>query len=110
MGTAATPEQFLLGCFINQLGAGMLLPTLLVWAMSILPFAIRSRGAGMWTGAFSLGQFISPIVVTFLAGQAGGLIPAFALMGVLAALGVVVALLGNFQRGEQSVEGATAHG
>lgn len=110
MGTAATPQQFLAGCFINQLGAGMLLPTLLVWAMSILPFAIRSRGAGMWTGAFSLGQFISPIVVTFFAAQAGGLIAAFALMGVLAALGLVAALLGNFQRGEQPVEGAASHG
>lgn len=110
MGTSAAPQQFLVGCFINQLGAGMLLPTLLVWAMSILPFAIRSRGAGMWTGAFSLGQFISPIVVTFLASQADGLIAAFALMSVLAALGLVLALLGNFQRGEQPVDGAEVHG
>ncbi len=54
MSRAASPLPFLIGCFINQLGAGMLLPTLLVWAMNTLPFEIRGRGAGMWTGAFSL--------------------------------------------------------
>jgi MFS family permease len=111
MGTAAAPTQFLIGCFINQLGAGMLLPTLLVWAMSLLPFAIRSRGAGMWTGAFSIGQFISPIAVTLLGKQFGGLLPAFAALAVGALLGVAVALLGKFQRGEHLADSAVpAHG
>jgi len=111
MGTATAPMQFLIGCFINQLGAGMLLPTLLVWAMSLLPFAIRSRGAGMWTGAFSIGQFISPIAVTLLARQFGGLLPAFVALGGLALVGVVVALLGDFRRGEHlQSDAAPAHG
>ncbi len=110
MGSATSPEQFLIGCFINQLGAGLLLPTLLVWAMSILPFAIRGRGAGMWTGAFSLGQFISPIAVTFFDQQLGGLIPAFMAMGGLAAGGAVLALLGDFRRGEDALAGVPAHG
>ncbi len=111
MGTATTPVQFLIGCFINQLGAGMLLPTLLVWAMSLLPFEIRSRGAGMWTGAFSIGQFISPIAVTLLGKQFGGLLSAFAALGVAAVLGIIVALLGKFHRGEHVAEtGVPAHG
>jgi len=110
MGSAATPAQFLVGCFINQLGAGMLLPTLLVWAMSILPFASRSRGAGLWTGAFSIGQFISPIAVTVFGSLLGGLIPAFLAMGAAAALGLVLALLGDFQRGTEAAEGVPAHG
>jgi MFS family permease len=111
MGTATSPTQFLIGCFINQLGAGMLLPTLLVWAMSLLPFAIRSRGAGMWTGAFSLGQFLSPLVVTLLSKQFGGLLPAFTALAVAAMLGVLITLAGNFQRGEHAGDDAVpAHG
>ena len=47
MSRAGTPNAVLVGCFINQLGAGLLLPTLLVWAMSLLTFDNRGRGAGM---------------------------------------------------------------
>jgi MFS family permease len=60
MGRAGSTAPFLAGCFVNQLGAGMLLPTLLVWAMDGLPFDIRARVAGLWTGAFSIGQFLCP--------------------------------------------------
>ncbi len=110
MGSAASPTQFLIGCFINQLGAGLLLPTLLVWAMSILPFAIRSRGAGMWTGAFTFGQFLSPIVVTLFDQQLGGLIPAFMAMSGMAAFGLVLATLGKFRRGVDAPVMEPAHG
>jgi MFS family permease len=99
MGTAVAPEQFLLGCFINQLGAGLLLPTLLVWAMSLLPFEIRSRGAGMWTGAFSVGQFLSPLAVTVAGKTFGGLLPSFTALGVSALAGVAIAVVGKFERG-----------
>jgi len=108
MGTAAAPPQFLIGCFINQLGAGMLLPTLLVWAISLLPFAVRSRGAGIWTGAMSVGQFLSPLVVTFTAKQVGGLLPAFTILAAGAVIGLIVALLGNFQRGDERANGTVA--
>ncbi|WP_206244394.1 MFS transporter [Novosphingobium terrae] len=93
MGKAATPKSFLIGCFCNQLGAGMLLPTLLVWAMSLLPFEIRGRGAGMWQGSFALGQFLSPVVVTLAAKQAGGLLPAFVVLSAGAVIGLVIVLL-----------------
>ena len=87
MSRAGTPMPFLVGCFINQLGAGMLLPTLLVWAMSGLPFEIRGRGAGLWTGAFSIGQFLSPVAVTTFSRGLGGLLPAFGALSAAAALG-----------------------
>lgn len=99
MGRADSSTPFLVGCFINQLGAGMLLPTLLVWAMSLLPFEIRSRGAGMWTGAFSLGQFLCPLIITFLSLRIGGLMNAFAAMSLAALAGALLALLANFRRG-----------
>lgn len=99
MGRSGATTPFLVGCFINQLGAGMLLPTLLVWAMSLLAFEIRSRGAGMWTGAFSVGQFLSPLVVTLLGGIAGGLMGAFVVLSCLALGGAVIAMVSHFHRG-----------
>jgi MFS family permease len=93
MSRAGASTPFLLGCFINQFGAGMLLPTLLVWAMDGLPFEIRGRVAGMWTGAFSVGQFLCPLVVTFSGDHLGGLSGAFGLLSVAAGLGALGALL-----------------
>jgi MFS family permease len=90
MSQAGRVNAFLVGCFVNQLGAGMLLPTLLVWAMSLLSFDMRSRGAGMWTGAFSVGQWLSPIAVTVAGKQVGGLLPAFGVLSVAALVGVAI--------------------
>jgi MFS family permease len=93
MSKAGGVTGFLVGCFINQLGAGLLLPTLLVWSMSILDFEVRSRGTGMWQAAFSLGQWLSPICVTFIALRVGGLLPAFAYLSYGALAGAIVALV-----------------
>ncbi|MDE2301369.1 MAG: MFS transporter [Sphingomonadales bacterium] len=92
MARAGNVPGFLVGCFVNQIGAGMLLPTLLVWSMSILSFAIRGRGTGLWQSAFAFGQFLSPVVVTFAGKRAGGLLGAFGVLA-LAALGGAVAAL-----------------
>lgn len=92
MGRSGMTAGFLAGCFINQVGAGMLLPTLLVWSMSILPFEFRGRGTGFWQSAFALGQWLSPLTVTFFAMQLGGLMKGFEMLGYLAAAGLSVAL------------------
>jgi MFS family permease len=93
MGRSGSVPGFLTGCFINQVGAGMLLPTLLVWSMSILPFEVRSRGTGFWQSAFALGQWLSPLVVTFIALRLGGLMSSFQVLSYLAAAGAVAALV-----------------
>jgi MFS family permease len=98
MSRAGTPMPFLVGCFINQLGAGMLLPTLLVWAMDGLAFDIRARAAGMWTGAFSVGQFLCPVVVTFSSDRTGGLMGAFGVLSAAAGLGTLAALIAQVRR------------
>lgn len=110
MGMARGPGLFLAGCFLNQIGAGLLLPTLLVWAMSLLSFAVRGRGAGLWQSSFAFGQFLSPVAVTLLSKQAGGLLPGFGLLSLGALIGAIVALVVPFRRGEQSIEGTVAHG
>lgn len=91
MSRTGTVPGFLVGCFINQLGAGLLLPTLLVWSMSILSFEVRGRGTGFWQSAFALGQFLSPIFVTFVGGWTGGLLGAFGVLSAAALGGVIVA-------------------
>ena len=93
--------------FVNQLGAGMLLPTLLVWSMSILPFEVRGRGTGFWQSAFALGQWLSPITVTFFAMQLGGLMKGFEMLGYMAAAGFAVALAVQLLAGRTG--GETAH-
>lgn len=113
MGRAGTPGTFLVGCFINQIGGGLLLPTLLVWAMSLLAFEIRGRGAGLWQSAFALGQFLSPVIVTFAGQRAGGLQAAFAVLsgGALVGLLVVVTVAGRIGRSQGPVDTAgIAHG
>ncbi|MCY1673080.1 MFS transporter [Novosphingobium sp. SL115] len=92
MGRTGSVPGFLAGCFINQLGAGMLLPTLLVWSMSILPFEVRGRGTGFWQSAFALGQWISPLAVTFFAVRMGGLMKSFEILAYFAAAGFALAL------------------
>jgi MFS family permease len=93
MSNAGSIPAFLIGCGINQVGAGLLLPTLLVWAMSQLDFDIRSRGAGLWTGAFSLGQWLSPIVITFFSLRMGGLLPSFSVLGYAALAALALTLV-----------------
>ncbi len=102
MSRTQETTPFLIGCFINQLGAGMLLPTLLVWAMSLLTFEMRGRGSGIWTGAFSVGQFLSPIAVTFAGRQVGGLLPAFGVLSAAALIGAVLAGAAMLRKGRPS--------
>jgi MFS family permease len=93
MSKAGDTTGFLIGCFINQLGAGLLLPTLLVWAMSLMDYDMRGRGTGLWTGAFSIGQFLSPIIVTVLGKQFGGLLGSFSVLSLAALAGALLALV-----------------
>ena len=73
MSQAASIKTLLIAATINQIGAGILMPTLLTWATSGLPDYFRGRGTGLWQGTFSLGQFVMPILVTLMAESLGGL-------------------------------------
>ena len=73
MSGARSTAVLLAASTINQFGAGILMPTLLTWATRGLPFHFRGRGTGLWQGTFSLGQFMMPILVTYLSGALGGL-------------------------------------
>lgn len=82
MGNAHIPEVYVSAAFLNQLGCGMILPTLLTWATRGLAYHIRGRGTGIWQSLFAIGQFLSGVVVTLLAESAGGLLSAFGILGI----------------------------
>jgi len=87
LGTGGSVPLAVVGAFVAQIACGLLIPALVHWCLGALHFEHRGRGVGLWTTAFFLGQFISPFLVGVLAVQAGGLLPAVAVMGVVAAVG-----------------------
>lgn len=100
MGRATDPTFYEWGSFINQVGCGLVLPSLLVWATRGLAFNIRGRGTGMWNAAFAIGQFLSGMIITALSKPLGGLLPTLSLMGFVSlAVAVVAAVTGLILRG-----------
>jgi MFS family permease len=94
---AAAVPMVAVGAVITGFSTGLLLPTLLVWAVNRLTYAQRGRGTGWWHLALFFGQFVTPLVIAGLAAVAGGLQPALAALAVLAAgMGGIVLLM---QRG-----------
>jgi MFS family permease len=86
------------GAALNEMGSGLVLPTLVTWALSKLPFHVRGRGTGAWQSSFALGQFASPLVILGLAHLLGGRIHAvlaYACACGLSALIAAVAALGK---------------
>ncbi len=90
--TTAVPV-ITVGAVITGFGTGMLLPTLLTWAVNRLDFEQRGRGTGLWTGTLFVGQFLSPVLIAGIGASVGGLQPALGVLGiatlVMAGLSVV---------------------
>ncbi|MEG3176693.1 MFS transporter [Sphingomonas sp. RB3P16] len=92
IGLSTTVPVMVMSLVLQQTGAGMAIPTLIVWAQTKFSFEHRGRGMGLWTGAFFLGQFVSPWLVHRLDLATGSIHGAFLVAG-LAALGVAVGAL-----------------
>jgi MFS family permease len=95
MGRATEPDAFVYAALFNQIGCGMVLPTLLTWAIRGLNYAVRGRGTGIWQGTFSVGQFLSGVVITFISAMTGGIFAAFTVLGVSGLVAAVSAILGD---------------
>lgn len=79
-----------LGAVIASAGAGLLLPALLIWAVSTTTFEERGRVTGLWTASFYLGQFLTPILMGVLSGITGALPVAVGIVGIAALIMMVV--------------------
>ncbi|MEO6248142.1 MAG: MFS transporter [Sphingomicrobium sp.] len=60
IGASTGSGMLLAGLAVQQMAAGMAVPTLIAWARGKTPSAMRGRGMGLWTSAFFMGQFLSP--------------------------------------------------
>jgi MFS family permease len=74
------------GTFLNCIGTGFLLPTLLTWTMSKLEYRNRGRGTGLGIASFFLGQFLCPLVLLALEDATGHLTTAIGALGLFSAL------------------------
>ena len=95
MGLSGSFAMTVLFVLISSLGAGLLLPTMLTWVMSILPPNVRGRGTGFWTGMFFLGQFVAPLVAVALYKPVGGLSNVLLVYGIVAAGLMVIAAISS---------------
>ncbi|MBS0482099.1 MAG: MFS transporter [Proteobacteria bacterium] len=94
MSSLMDPWQFTFAAGLDQIGAGMLLPTLLTWAVARLPFAVRGRGTGIWNGTFALSQFAcNNLAIPFIMGFTGAILPTFGVLGWLCLGAAAVALV-----------------
>lgn len=116
MGVALTPSQYAWAAGLQQVGCGMVLSTLLVWATRGLAFGIRGRAMGMWQAAFAIGQFVSGVTLLLLDRQLGGLASAFTALGkvcmALAGTAFIVKWVSTAERrvlGRRRVGPATSH-
>jgi len=91
MAQASHPGGFMMPAIINQFGAGLLLPTLLTWAMQPLTFTMRGRGTGIWQSTFAGAQFLSTLSFSFVMARVGNVQSALMVFSMLAAGCVLVA-------------------
>ena len=90
---------------VTGFGNGLLLPSLLTWALGSLAFEQRGRGTGVWTSALFIGQFVCPLVVLALSGAISGLTSALMVLG---AVSLAAAVAVRLARPSQEVEPALA--
>ncbi len=94
MSVLKDPWAFTFAAGLDQIGAGMLLPTLLTWAVAQLPFAVRGRGTGVWTATFTLGQFVCyNAAIPFIMSFTGGILPTIGVLGWLCVGAALLALI-----------------
>src|SRR6478752_3051934 len=80
------------GAVVASAGSGLLLPSLVTWALSTVRFEERGRSTGLWQSAFFGGQFLTPLIMGGLTAAVGGLVPAVGVVGVVAAIVCVLML------------------
>jgi MFS family permease len=81
--TSAVPV-IVVGAVTAASGTGLMLPTLLVWALSGLTYEQRGRGTGLWTASLFIGEFVCPLLILAIAAQTAGLGSALVIVGVAA--------------------------
>lgn len=93
IGLATSPAAMTAFAMIEQFGAGILIPALVLWAMQGVAPRHRGRVMGLWSACFFLGQFTSPLLVSLVRLSGATIGGAFAWLGALSALCAGVAIM-----------------
>lgn len=93
VSAAGSVPLAILGAVVASAGTGVLLPTLLTWAVNGLEFSQRGRGTGIWTSTLFIGQFLTPIVLGATAAALGNLSLALGALGVACAIALIAVLV-----------------
>jgi MFS family permease len=107
LGLAGSVPVVVATAVVTGFGNGLLLPSLLSWALASISLQQRGRATGIWTSALFIGQFVCPLVVLALSGALGGLDSALLVLG---GVGVAVALLVRSVGSQPSPDAAPAVG
>lgn len=84
MAAAGSQGVVSLAVFINGLGIGLMLPTLITRIMALVDFSQRGRASGLFTAAIFGGEFVSPLVVLMMTSGVSSALPtALAIVGGL---------------------------
>lgn len=99
IGLSSSTKEAAFWALFQQLGGGMVIPSLIGWAQASVPFEQRGRAMGIWATFFFTGMFLCPTIVTFTTGLSGSLSTTFWWLGLLTgSLAVVFLALGRNQR------------
>lgn len=82
---AGSSLVLMVGAVIGSFGSGVLVPTLLTWAVSKIDPRRLGIGTGIWQSSLFLGQFLTPLVVVALVPVLGGLPQSVGAIGIAAA-------------------------
>jgi MFS family permease len=107
MSLASTPLEYVYAANVQQIGCGLILPTLLVWATRGLAYSIRGRGNGFWQGAFGVGLFVSGAALTFLSKQFNdSILLAFGALGKVCLVAAAIVIVAKFIWGKNAIQAA----
>lgn len=96
MSAATSPGTYVLAANLQQVGCGLILPTLLVWATRGLAYRIRGTGNGLWQGAFGIGMFVSGAALQFMGKLYGNsILTAFGVLGKACLVAAALAIVGK---------------
>lgn len=111
MNHSLTSPAFTGWLIVNQLGSGMLVSALVVWAMGRLPFEVRGRGTGLFMSGWWIGQPLSTQAVAFLRGRMEGSLPeTLQIFGILCLVAAAIALINRFRTQASSSPATGASG
>ncbi len=93
MSSAESYASLTIYSVVASLGAGILLPTLVVWATSLFPLQKRGVGSGVYNSCINFGNFLSGIIVVLLATWLGSRADAMMLFAIILSVLCVSALV-----------------